>query len=89
MKSICFDPFSAVLASFQAWDGKIHVRIKSGEQPFPSANNINLKVPWSPVYFWFLQKNHFDIRRPGFDKKKCIAINIPEEFLPLLNYLIF
>ena len=52
MKSICFDLFSAVLASFQAWDSKIHVRIKFGEQPFPSLNNINLKVPWSPVGFF-------------------------------------
>lgn len=75
-----------VLASFQGWDNKIHVRIKSGEPPFPSADNINLKVPWSPVCFWFLSKNHLDNRRPGFDKKKCVVINIPEEFLPLLNY---
>ena len=42
MKSICLDLFSAVLTSFQAWDSKVHVRIKSGEQPFPSANNIKL-----------------------------------------------
>lgn len=33
IKSICFDLFSTVLASFQAWDSKIQVRIKSSEQP--------------------------------------------------------
>lgn len=44
--------FLAGLASFQAWESKIHVLIKSGKQPFPSANNINLKVPWSPISFF-------------------------------------
>ena len=36
----------------------------------------------------FLPKNDLDIRRLGFERKKFVVIDILEEFLPLLNYLI-
>ena len=51
MKSICLALFSAVAVVAHIWDSKIQGHIRSGEQPLPMANSINLKVPTSPMGF--------------------------------------
>ena len=52
MKSICLALFSAVAAVAHIWDSKIQGRMRSGEQPLPMENSINLKVPTSPMGFF-------------------------------------
>ena len=72
MKSICLALFSAVAAVAHIWDSKIQGRMRSGEQPLPMENSINLKVPTSPMGF-FPKSQSYAIG-PGFKGKESIPI---------------